>query len=694
MQFIDLANQFMPGYDLLSENQQLVFEQTEVGRRFVTVINEILTEVKSYTKNISFFSLIFGSFEQQKKNWSRKMKCFLVEINNSQEYRQLITSIITRVLEKEFPDFAILTFEQQAELAKAEFSKILQAELLPIKMAKKKENSVSVQGYNFHSSYESVRLQEQYEKIFGRWLNAFKAEPKMAPLRESIARYHSVERVNKLTSLLPALNNTHLINNLIRKYIEESSKPKPDYNKMEEEFLTKFLFRHLQRALGKHINFINLNDFNLKQANSIAKRFLEAANKNTTAEMSVWLESCQNELVEFIHKQLLLINGHVWQKGSEVEADSEMLSSLSYLFWHSKAVNKTTEFFNRLADAHAFIQYTGMSTQNESSYLALLDLYNYHRSAEQVTKTKKILLSLVKPFLPLYQEYEEIAFYEKSVFRKVFRTVMPLIVIAAFVVLVAVMLSPLAIPELAFLVAAIPALFLGIYLASKYVTLKNKLYQDLRRKYYGGPFEIPEFKINQRMKRIFGSNENAEVIRGIYIDELKTCDELEKSYSKRAEEGLLSEQELAARKKNSTKRHSILLEWYDIHSNNDLGYEKIPQIVRNRLNELADEEVSKMQKALEDHDLTEIQACVTRAVNNAKIALASPGNNRNIEVINDTVSELDSDGTTPRTQVAADNLFLFFRPKLLAHRDKAAKLENALDLISDSNNAQQAISHF
>jgi len=214
---------------------------------------------------------------------------------------------------------------------------------------------------------------------------------------------------------------------------------------------------------------------------------------------------------------------------------------------------------------------------------------------------------------------------------------MPLIVIAAFVVLVAVMLSPLAIPELAFLVAAIPALFLGIYLASKYVTLKNKLYQDLRRKYYGGPFEIPEFKINQRMKRIFGSNENAEVIRGIYIDELKTCDELEKSYSKRAEEGLLSEQELAARKKNSTKRHSILLEWYDIHSNNDLGYEKIPQIVRNRLNELADEEVSKMQKALEDHDLTEIQACVTRAVNNAKIALASPGNNRNIEVINDTV---------------------------------------------------------
>lgn len=101
---------------------------------------------------------------------------------------------------------------------------------------------------------------------------------------------------------------------------------------------------------------------------------------------------------------------------------------------------------------------------------------------------------------------------------------MPLLIIAGFVVLVAALMSPLAIPELAFLIAAVPILFIGIALATQYVKWKNSISQYLRELYYGGPFETPEFTVNERMIHTFGSLDQAEVIRSIYIDEIQRCD--------------------------------------------------------------------------------------------------------------------------------------------------------------------------
>ncbi|CDZ78794.1 hypothetical protein BN59_03108 [Legionella massiliensis] len=728
MQFIDLAVQVIPGYDLLEKNQKDAFEQTEAGRLFKSFVSKFLslanpreTNSSAPVRIIKFgWSLLSGKLESERSafwdQFSKEKTDLFNSIKGSRDYEALINRINYELLKIVYPDFLLLTPPQQSVLTKAPFSMSLYSSLLPLMTAQAEEQKKfdamdqwqkgTSPGMDVRSRLEE--LEEEKEKIIKEWTMKFQKSAKMAPLRERIAEHRAPERASALARALPILNNTlppserSMVELYIEEYKKENRKAEPDLAKMEVEFLTSVIFHHLQNASLNHINFLNLQNFNHDQAKEIAKKILKAIAKDRAISMASWLEEYEDNLNRHVERRLRLINGKIRKIVAKAEEKSGMLSSLSYLFWHSAAVNKTTEFFDKLADAHAFIQYTGMSTQNESSYLVIVDLYNYYRSAGQITETRTILFSLLKPFMPLYEEYKEIGLYEKNVYRKIFRTVMPLLVIAGFVVLVAAMLSPLAIPELAFLIAAIPTLFLGIFLASKYVTIKNELHQYFRTKYYGGAFEIPEFKINPRMLHIFGSEENAEVIRAIYINELKACDELEKSYSERGGDGLLTEEELKLRKDNIIRRHSILLEWYDIHSNNELGFEKVPKIVEKRLTDIADEETKLMEKDINEHDLQKARRCVARIVSEAKAALivehshimdipVNPGTTSTSTLATDesSVSERPARRTREtrarvETSVSSSSdsqAERFFKPKSLKHQKKATEMEQALGLL-------------
>ncbi|MBA3536196.1 MAG: hypothetical protein H0T84_06265 [Tatlockia sp.] len=673
MNFKKLASKIIPGYDLLSKKQQDEFEATESGQLFVQVINELLVNLNTNNTAPSYFSyaysvissLMSADYEQEKEKIKddclRKATNLINTIKNSEEYKELISLIIFKFLEEHFLDFSVLTTNQQLKLSQASFSNTLQSRFLALNQERNET----------HDSFLSAGLIAQQEEVYQHWLQTFNSEAEMAPLRERIALIKVQKRVRKLAKLFPLLNeitefpNPSAAEELVELYCEEDKKDNPDLATMEEGFLATIVFRYYQKISAKHINFINLKDFNQTEAKSFARDIIRAANDKEDPRVNLLLASYGHSLRLHLRQGRLLINN----KSLEVQKNNQetgFLNSLSYLFQHSKALNKTNEFLKKYGDAHAIIQYTGFSTQNESSYLGLLDVYNYNRSADNVAEAKTIFTSLIQPFISLYEEYKDIALYEKNGFRKFIRMLMPLLIIAGVIILIGAMLSPLAIPEFAFLIAAIPAVLIGIYLASKYVTWKNEIYLYVYQNWLNdGPFEIPEYQVNARMIKIFGNEDNALLIRSIYIEEIKLCDELEQSFSEAEIGG--TEEEIELRRENIKKRHTLCLEWYDIHSNLELGYNLAPKIAEGRLIKILNEEIVQLEQDCQDsEDLKEIDTLIDDIVNELKTTFAPQKNNGNDVLL----------------QVAeSDNANRFFKPKSIEHQQKAESIDLVLTMI-------------
>ncbi|MBA2711896.1 MAG: hypothetical protein H0U57_15065 [Tatlockia sp.] len=676
MNFQELAAKLIPGYDLLSKDQMDEFEATEAGQLFITVVNDLLIKINPKNEEKSFFSyaysiastLLSSEYEQKKENlkteYAIAKKNLIDQIKDSLAWKNLISMIIFNFLEEQFFDFSVLTVIQQEKLTKARFSLPLQSQYLLLEEQKKETDNL----------FLLAQLDTEQEAIYQQWLDNFKIEEEMGPLHDEIAMKKGLKRVEKLAQLLPILNERQdslksSSEIFLELYCEESKKEMPDFDGMEEQFLTHLIFMKLQKTTAKSINFVDLKDFDKKIASSFARDIIRASIDDDDPRVEAQIASYGYALRNEIRKRRLLINNKMLEVDNNKE-DEGLLNSLSYLFWNSNAVNKSKLFLNKMADAHAFIQYTGMSTQNENSYFAVLDLYNYGRSAEQITETASIFSSLLKPFLPLYEEYKEIAFYEKSGFRKVVRALIPILIVAGIIVLVGTMLSPLAIPEFAFLIAAIPVLLIGLYIASKYVSWKNEIYHYVYQNWLNdGAFEIPEFQVNQRMIETFGTKEKAELVRSIYIEELKFCDDLENSFREKEVIGG-TDQELELRKENIKKRHTLCLEWYDIHSNTDLGYDKVPKLVQERFKTLLNEEILGLERDCEDiDDLREIDNLIKDVVSDLTIDFIPPQNPQNNELRLEPEVALQN------------NVNRFFQPKSLEHQKKAEKIDQALTMI-------------
>lgn len=652
MNFLELASKMIPGYDLLSQEQQDDFQATEAGQFFASVVNQLVSEFNEKNANASLVSNIFffvvnvirSDYEQQKEKSRAEhielKKKLINQIENTEEYKSLINTIILKFLSEKFPDFSALTPIQQTKLAEAPFSLPLQSEYL-VREEQKKEAA------DFN---EIAMLDAEQEEIYQQWFEHFKICEEMAFFRESITKHYAQTRAEKLAGLFPLLSNDEFID----LYLAENNKEKPDFPLMEEQFLTKIIAGYLQKTAAGYINFLNLDNFNQKAALSFANDLSRAADDNESFRINILIESYGYALRQNIRKARLLINNKMLEPKDD--EDTALKNSLSYLFWHSEKGKDSKEFLDKLAEAHAFIQLTGMATQNESSYFALLDFYNYIRSADKIIEVKTIFYGLLQPFIPLYDEYKNLALYEKNIFRKFLRAIMPLLIVAGVIIVTGFLLSPLGIPEFAFLIVAIPALIIGICLASAYVTFKNQIYYHIYQNWLNdGPFNIPEFQVNPRMIGIFG--ENAGLIRAIYIEELKLCDELEQSFLAKEKIGL-TEEELKLRQENTKKRHSISLEWYDIHSNTKLACDKVPKIAQKRLNQILNETILELEKSCEDKE--------------------------DLGLINTLVDHL----VTELTDLFANNIVrpapdpnpnLFFKPKSLEHQKKAEEIDLALN---------------
>lgn len=648
MEFLDIANRYIPGYRLLSRQEKKAFLRTESGQQFFAAVNHTLSLVKNVSASLAFWQKLFFSeeaiFEQVKADFLERKRQLLAQISQGEAYQQVVKQIIWEILGYEYPDFEYLTDEQQELLVGADFSKVLQTGIPPLY---EKGRQLINTSFDF-SALEEIRRKK--EEVITDWEAVFLSTPEMQSLKETIteqkerirreqiaqeerirqvetARKERVrqeeiaqkisgldERAGKLALFFPLLN-TPLPPNaessiavLRARYRVELQKQTPNTAHVEEMLVTEVVFHYLQQATAKNLpSEMVLRDFNQEQANRIAKDIMEAYNDEEELELEDWLQVYKEKLATHIIEKLFCVNGKTWETPSETPAEV-LANSLSYL-WNNRVVGRAEQLVNKLADAHAFIQATSFATQNESSFLAVLDLYNYSRFADQINENKAIIASLLSPFRPIYDEYRDIGLYEKDMFLKLVRMVMPMVVAVAVVIVVAVILGPLAIPDLAFTLTLIPTLLIALGVAAKYVMVKNDIYQKGRQLlhggWHGGVFDIPEFQISPRMISAFDDPENsnrekaktvAVAVREFYIKEFKRCEEQEAFYQSK---GSLSELELSGKKANFIRRRTLWLEWYDIHSNLELGHDSLPKIILARLYEVGNTAFQGLKKALE-----------------------------------------------------------------------------------------------
>ncbi|WP_131762281.1 hypothetical protein [Legionella jamestowniensis] len=688
MKSLDIADLLIPGYTLLSEEVRADFEKSPAGKLFVNTTDKISQSLSAFQESISWWHYLVSDIENKGKLKQQEIELekaqLLQRIEREEDYKKLTTAIILELLPEVFPDIAFLSQEEQKRLAQSQFSQeLLSLVKLDRKIYKAHEQFFFTEAWHKITQLDLLEkklhsLNQKKTALIQHWLEQFEQLDEVRLLRESIAyekerqRLEEIanqfaiveERMNALAQFFIWLNeDQNVIAELTQQYLYSLHTDSVDFSSIEEKVLTIIIFNHLQQVTNASFDYVNLHYFNLEQARLLANTVLRSFNFSKNLQLQDWFTNYQRGLEKKLQNNLLLINQKQWM--STTSSQEELLGSLSSLFWQSKTVEKTKEFLNKLADAHAFIQATGFSTQNESSFLAILDIYNYGRTAEQIAETRRIISSLLNPFLSLYREYRDIAFYEKSGYRKILRTVMPLLVVAAFVTLVAALLAPLAIPELAFTIILIPTLFLGMVLATKYVEIKDKVYKILREVYYGSPFQIPEFQVNARMVAVFGTEEKAQVVRDFYVQELQVCDETEAFYQASGESGILRQEELENRKENLIRRHSLCLEWYDIHSNVNLGYEKVPQLVLNRLTETGGREYEALKLALQQ-EFPIIQRHINLVVQKLTTSLNADSDKENAPTMETADSVGDAKNHSP----------LFFKPiQTLTHRNQAQKID-------------------
>ncbi len=581
----------LPGYDLLSKQQKAVFESSSAGVRCASFIKTFSMMKKDHDDSLTWWGSFSGSNEEKaqlfKETWRNKKHALIDKIKESPEYKTVLLQIRMETLKKEYSYFQLLDMEEMQILANTSFSNTLLPSVLELDEMREVEDRTS-----------------KKKRIMRKWIHAFENTPEFESLKIKIKKNIS-ERKRELSFVNQLSLEHHFA-----------------YRDTTLDEHNETLLSDLLRGLDLQGIFSIDNDpFYKKWALEMAYALMQQGNTKTPLERDDSLQSYEEALYQHMLQRFRSIHGYPY-KTNQIGLVDSVRHSLSAL-WMSKSADTIKELFNKFGDAHAFIQATGFSSQNEASFAGYLDLYNSYRGMEQIANAKSIFMSLLQPFRPLYEEYKEIALYEKNAFWKVLRTIIPLLIVVAVVVLISALLAPLALSELALAAVFIPALLIGVALSAQYVSIKNDVYQYLRKKYYGGPFEIPEFQVNSRMIHTFHDEAQAQKIRQFYVNALADCDQIDICYRAQQKKGLLSKEEMRLRNENLEKRQQLSLEWYDIHSHYDLNYSDLPSLVLKRLQKESDKEYKALEEALKE-DAESIKLWAKKLTSDFKTSLMRP----------------------------------------------------------------------
>ena len=290
----------------------------------------------------------------------------------------------------------------------------------------------------------------------------------------------------------------------------------------------------------------------------------------------------------------------VWSQDDDLTSRiSDALSFLALNLGIGSHLDHFKKYMDRIADAHTFYQFFGLSGEHCGWELDALDIYNYTRNEQNISTIKEVLYALTRPQAAFFHEYVQIARYEKNQWYLILRVLIPLVVIAISLVFIFSIIAPLAISEMLEFLLFFPALYLSMALASAYVELKNQAYTNLMAWWWGDVYSTPAFHVNPRLLQAFVTPELAQTIADFYTSSLKECDAIDAQYRCKPK-GTLSSAEMEEQKEIILRKSTLLLEWYDVHSHHDLGYDKIPSIIQNRLQK---EHVRTSQQLKKDSEL-------------------------------------------------------------------------------------------
>ena len=418
----------------------------------------------------------------------------------------------------------------------------------------------------------------------------------------------------------------------------------------------------LESTCKEHLNILNIDIFNTQHVKTLA---------NLALATDEWLTLYETSLLNHIKNNISHINGkEPFQKSliiSKIHARDSLANLYAYMCSvrnNQKEIKWCIDTFYGISDAHAFLQATGFATQNETSWLAGFDIVNYFRLSGYVAETKSILSKFMQPFTPLYAEYSSIN-KEQNILRQIYRTLMPMLIVSATVILVSALLSCFVIPEIAFLFILIPTLYLGLVAASSYVVTKDLIYNKHQQHRFGGQFEVPEYKTNNEMIASFG-NATANKVRDFYVGEISLCFTKEEAYQTKVK---LNQDEIESRQKKSDRSRELQFEWYDIHSNPKLSTNATVNIALNRLQRDGRDACDAIQKNLKNELENEIPAFVHDIAKQVKSSLESlthtPSSRQHIFSIKDS-----------------ERHCFFTRPACFKHREDIERLNVLRDEIN------------
>lgn len=640
MPFLERANQIIPGYALLTPAERAVFEATPPGIAFVNGINAEQS-VFQWVKRT-----FFESHESYLETIQEARRPLLME----DSYENLIIQITQAVLAHAYPDFNLLNAVQKTQLASAHCARMLFPDMpyLIIEMPHligEWPNRVIVDQDQYDRNIDQMNvLMREFEE-------GLATDVDMTEIREHIVR-------EKLRIQAQAKQNA--TNKLFHRYvpapgIETESILEEEYNQLTR-FIAAILQAHASNEMGLHA-------FNQKQAQTIADDILTAFENNQVLQVNQWLTPYQQSLQTYMTDSLGTIPGVLQPFPTNASFHQITRDFLSSVYTNNVAKGTQDAFFtllDEMADAHAFIQATGFSTQNETSYLSWVDVYNYTRSRLYIKDAKNDLYRFLNPFRPLFAEWRNISQYETNTARQIIRTLIPLLILVGVVIFVAAILSPIVISEAAALLILIPTLYVGALMATAYVLTKDRLYHQLRQAYYGGAYAIPEYQVNARMQAGFSNPNTASEVRDVYIEEIKQCRAIEADFQQRPQ-GTLTQSDMTCRKENAGRYDELNLEWYDIHSNISVGCDRIKNIALER--------IQKDGRA----------ACIQSAMNDP--VGVQTWTNEVITGIRSTLNRLENGGEEP---IVLPNRHQFFTPVWFEPQAKAERL-HALKEAIDTN---------
>ncbi len=687
----------IPGFALLSFETRVQFESTSEGELFNDLSNSTFQAYNNLQKSFGIFSLILGTFDVKKKALQDeflKIKSLILDaIKNSDEYKKIKSAITIELLKDEMPDIDLLSEQDRYLLCSDPQIQSFTEQLDVINKSIKKESEDFAHLDMWARAGSAGRLiserinelENTRNQLRDSWKSDFLTQTKFTLFRTIIEQKNAerefakiTKRARELVNFFPllryrkSLEEDPIIVQLRDKYsTSEWTKKTPPITLVDD--ISDLFFHYMKNINKVEVRFINLDSFNKKQAHEMAKKLLQAFNQKSPLNMAAWFDEYSTNLSQFISEALLTINGKKFTVPKPYQK-KKLINALSFI-WKNPAFDKANQFASKLGDAHAFMQATSFSSQNENAILGMLDIYNYARFHENIAETKTIISSLLQPFGPIMQEYKDIGLYEQNILWKFVRILAPILIIVATIVLLTFFLTPLALPELVFIAALIPELLIGMGLTTIYVSVKNEIYKFLRESFYGGAYEIPEFQLNPRMTAAFGSIDNAKSVREHYIAELKKCDQLEENYRLKSDKRTLTQQELVDRKANTIKRHELNLEWYDIHTNKDLGFDfQLTQIVLSNLQRNIIDEYKVLEEAV-TADLNSINTSAVKVTTDLKVAL----------VDHNKRPPLSTDGTVDEAATVIKGRYtpgLFKAPSALKHNFHIEDMVNLSEKLS------------